>query len=161
LKTIDAAICQFLQYIREGSAELNRLRNRMDDLKRLRRAMGPVVRERRAGSSRAVGGPRKMSLLTAAANLLAENGQTMNCNAIVQELDERGVWSSPGGKTPGSTLYASANREIMEKGDHSRFVRVGKGQYAASEYGKAQYRAEAEKTVAVVADAVADASPAA
>ena len=68
----------------------------------------------------------------------------MNCNQIVQELAERGIWSSPNGKTPGATLYAAANSEIRKKGAESRFVCEGKGQFKASEHGIAVFKAAQE-----------------
>jgi hypothetical protein len=42
----------------------------------------------------------------------------------------KGYWTSPGGKTPAATLYSAILREIDTKGDASRFVKVGKGQFA-------------------------------
>ena len=42
----------------------------------------------------------------------------------------KGYWTSPGGKTPSATLYSALLREIDTKGNASRFVKVGKGQFA-------------------------------
>ena len=154
LRAIDLELAGLANRFRETAGEMSRLRVQLDELKRTRRAMGPAARERRAGGTRARGGagPRPISLLTAAADLLAETGQTMNSRQIVRELGERGTWSSPAGKTPDATLYSSANREVIEKGEQSRFVRAGKGQFAASEYGLAQYKAARENAAANEAD---------
>ena len=154
LKSIDAEISMMKERIRGAMIEMRHLQDSMAELFRTRRAMGPVAREHRAGSGRlTAAGPRGISLLAAAANLLAETGWTANCRKIVQELDERGIWSSPGGKTPNSTLYASMNREIEEKGDRSRFVRADKGLYAASKHGVALFKAAQANA------ATADANP--
>jgi len=83
---------------REAAGEMNHLRGVLADLQRNRKAMGPVARVPRP--PREPGAPRGISLIAAAANLLAENGLTMNCKAIVQELAERKIWSSLSGKTP-------------------------------------------------------------
>ena len=139
LRKIDESLGELIENIREASKELHRVRDGLGELRRARRAMGPVARNFHApGRGHA---PRKPSLMSAAADLLAETGQAMNCNQIVQILDERGIWSSPNGKTPGATLYAGLNREIAEKGERSRFARMGKGQYAASESWREQCRA--------------------
>jgi hypothetical protein len=41
-------------------------------------------------------------------------------------------WTSPGGKTPGSTLYASIFQEIKSKGKDSRFRKTERGKFAAT-----------------------------
>ena len=55
----------------------------------------------------------KQALLDAGARLIAE----------------KGYWTSPGGKTPHSTLYAAIAREIKLKGAASRFVKADKGKF--------------------------------
>jgi hypothetical protein len=40
------------------------------------------------------------------------------------------LWSSPGGATPGATLYASILRDINTKGTDARFKKTDRGQFA-------------------------------
>jgi hypothetical protein len=49
---------------------------------------------------------KKMSALDAAAQVLAETGQPMACKEMIEAMAQKGYWSSPGGKTPASTLYS-------------------------------------------------------
>ena len=37
----------------------------------------------------------------------------MNCKAMVEAMQAKGLWTSPGGKTPEATLYASILRDIL------------------------------------------------
>ena len=39
----------------------------------------------------------------------------MNCKAMVEAMQAKGLWNSPGGKTPEATLYASIIREIAKR----------------------------------------------
>jgi hypothetical protein len=48
---------------------------------------------------------KKLSALDAAAKVLAETGQPMACKEMIEAMAQKGYWSSPGGKTPASTLY--------------------------------------------------------
>src|SRR6516165_10663976 len=50
---------------------------------------------------------KRLSALDAAAKVLAETGQPMRCTELIAVMAAKGYWSSPGGKTPASTLYAS------------------------------------------------------
>ena len=50
---------------------------------------------------------KKVSALDAAAQLLAETGQAMTCAAMIEAMAAKGSWTSPGGKTPASTLYTA------------------------------------------------------
>ena len=141
LELVGMRLSDFVNTFRELSEGMSKLRTYLSELQRMYRAMGPATRKprtpREPGAPRS---PRGIGLLTAAANLLAENGLTMNCNSIVQTLDEKGIWRSPGGKTPWATLHTAIATE-MKKGSQSRIVRKDKGQYAASEYGIALYQA--------------------
>lgn len=64
--------------------------------------------------------------LDAAAKVLADAGEPLNCKTIVERAVEKGYWKS-GGKTPASTVYAAILREIQKKGDASRFVKTERG----------------------------------
>lgn len=41
------------------------------------------------------------------------------------------LWSSPGGKTPASTLYSAILREINAKWKDARFKKTERGKFAA------------------------------
>jgi hypothetical protein len=72
----------------------------------------------------------KLSALEAAARLLGETGQAMNCQEMIAAMAAKGYWTSPGGKTPWSTLYSALLREVATKGKESRFVKVDRGRFA-------------------------------
>ena len=75
------------------------------------------------------GQTKKLSALDAAAKILAESGQPMNCQEMIDAMAAKGYWSSPGGKTPAATLYSSILRELS-KGTESRFVKTTRGKFA-------------------------------
>jgi hypothetical protein len=75
-------------------------------------------------------GATKMSGLDAAAKVLAETGQPMNCRDLVDQMSAKGYWTSPGGATPWATLNAAISREIKVKGSDSRFTKADRGQFA-------------------------------
>ncbi len=75
---------------------------------------------------------KRVSALDAAATVLRAVGAPMRAVDIIQQMEERGLWKSPGGKTPASTLYAAMTREITQKGDGSRFHKGDKGLFAAA-----------------------------
>ena len=60
-------------------------------------------------------GPRpekKLSLLNAAAKVLAACRTPMNCKEIIAKAVEMGLWTPTGAKTPEQTLYSGIFREI-------------------------------------------------
>ncbi len=71
-----------------------------------------------------------MSALDAAAKLLADSTGPLNCKELIEGIATKGYWTSPGGKTPHSTLYAALMREINEKGTGSRFQKASPGRFA-------------------------------
>ena len=73
---------------------------------------------------------KKLSAINAAAKVLAETGQAMTCPEMIQVMATKGYWSSPGGKTPASTLYASILRELKIKGKEARFQKTERGKFA-------------------------------
>ncbi len=79
--------------------------------------------------------PRKISGLDAAAKVLASAGRPMNAKDIVAEMAAKGLWKSPGGKTPHATIYAAILREITAKGRDARFVKADRGMFAAAGKG--------------------------
>jgi HB1, ASXL, restriction endonuclease HTH domain len=73
---------------------------------------------------------KKLSALDAAAKVLAEAGQPMSCKDLIEAMAQKGYWSSPGGKTPASTLYSGITKEISTKGKESRFQKTDRGHFA-------------------------------
>jgi len=78
------------------------------------------------------GEAKKLSALDAAAKVLAEAGQPMSCKEMIETMVQKGYWSSPGGKTPSSTLYSGIIKEIATKGKESRFKKTDRGRFARS-----------------------------
>ncbi len=81
-------------------------------------------------------GPRpekKLSLLNAAAQVLATCRTPMNCKEIIAKAVEMGLWTPTGAKTPEQTLYSGIFREIKST-DEPRFkkseTRKGSFEYA-------------------------------
>ena len=70
---------------------------------------------------------KKLSGLDAAAQVLASAKDPMNSKDLIKAMADQGRWSSPGGKTPHSTLYAAMLREITVKGKDARFKKADRG----------------------------------
>lgn len=75
---------------------------------------------------------KKVSAIDAAAKLLAGSKEPMGCKEMIETLAAKGLWTSPGGKTPHATLYSAILREINVKGKESRFVKTERGRFAAN-----------------------------
>lgn len=73
-----------------------------------------------------------MSALDAAHRVLTESSEPLNAQQMIQQMSEKGYWTSPGGKTPHATLYSAILRELTTKGDNSRFVKTERGRFAAA-----------------------------
>ena len=73
---------------------------------------------------------KKLSAIDAAAKLLGETSEPMNCKAMIDAIAKKGWWSSPGGKTPHATLYSAIIREISVKGKDARFKKTDRGNFA-------------------------------
>jgi HB1, ASXL, restriction endonuclease HTH domain len=73
---------------------------------------------------------KKLSALDAAAKVLAETSQPMSCKEMIEAMAQKGYWSSPGGKTPASTLYSAILKELSTKGKESRFKKTDRGRFA-------------------------------
>ena len=81
-------------------------------------------------------GPRpekKLSLLNAAAQVLAACRTPMNCKEMIAKAVEMGLWTPTGAKTPEQTLYSGIFREIKST-EEPRFkkseTRKGSFEYA-------------------------------
>lgn len=69
--------------------------------------------------------------LNIAAKVLADSKEPMTTKALIETMAAKGLWTSPGGKTPAATLYAAIVREIRDKGDSARFRKMDRGLFAA------------------------------
>ena len=76
--------------------------------------------------------PKRVSALDAAATVLAEAKGPMRAKDLVGQMAAKGLWTSPGGKTPEATLYAAILREIATKKGEARFTKVERGLFAAA-----------------------------
>jgi hypothetical protein len=89
----------------------------------------PSTEKSQAASSEAA--RKRLSALDAAAQVLAETGQPMRCSELIAAMTAKGYWTSPAGKTPGSTLYAAFLRELRTKKDQARFRKTERGKFGA------------------------------
>ncbi len=80
--------------------------------------------------------PRRLSLLSAAAKVLAESKEPMRTTQMLEAITKRGLWKSPKGKTPEASLYAAVIREIAAKDKNARFRKTGPGLFAATAAAK-------------------------
>jgi hypothetical protein len=75
---------------------------------------------------------KKVSAIDAAAKVLADTKTAMNAKEMIDAMTAKGLWTSPGGKTPHATLYSAILREINEKGSEARFKKTERGRFAAN-----------------------------
>jgi len=71
-----------------------------------------------------------MSCIDAAAKVLSEKGEPMNCKEMIAAMAAKGYWTTPGGKTPHATLFSGILKEIATKGKESRFQKTDRGRFA-------------------------------
>jgi len=74
---------------------------------------------------------KRVSALDAAAQVLAANEVPMRAKEMIAAMEAKGLWTSPGGKTPEATLYAAIIREIAAKGTAARFKKHERGVFVA------------------------------
>jgi HB1, ASXL, restriction endonuclease HTH domain len=74
---------------------------------------------------------KKLSAIDAAAQVLASSKEPLNAKEMIESMAAKGLWTSPGGKTPAATLYSALIREIATKGKEARFVKTERGKFAA------------------------------
>ncbi len=77
---------------------------------------------------------RRPSALDAAAQVLAASEVPMRAKEMIAAMEARGLWTSPGGKTPEATLYAAIIREIAAKGSKARFKKQERGVFVATSH---------------------------
>ncbi|MCL2348876.1 MAG: winged helix-turn-helix domain-containing protein [Planctomycetaceae bacterium] len=74
----------------------------------------------------------QMSGRDAAYKVLCETGISMNGRQICEMALDQGYWE-PQGETPEATIVSAMLTEIKRKGDAARFIRTGKGLFAAKQ----------------------------
>jgi hypothetical protein len=82
-------------------------------------AMGAVAKDKK----------ERNSLLNLAAKVLAEAGEPLSCQQMVEKVLATGLWKTSG-KTPSATLYSAVLRECQTKGDAARFRKTERGKFA-------------------------------
>jgi hypothetical protein len=92
----------------------------------------PAKEKTKTPKAKAEPKPKKMSALDAAAKVLGEQGKSMTCHELIEEMSRKNYWTSPNGATPHSTLYAAMMREVKTKGNDARFVKTERGRFAAN-----------------------------
>jgi hypothetical protein len=91
----------------------------------------PRVRKRvDKTKTEAPAGEKKLSCVGAALKVLSESEEPLSTKEMIETMEAKGYWSSPGGKTPHATLYSAILRDLA-KGDDSRFVKTDRGRFAA------------------------------
>ncbi len=76
--------------------------------------------------------PKKLSALDAAAQVLAASKEPLNARQMIDAMAAKGLWTSPGGKTPHATLYSAILRDVATKGKEARFKKTDRGHFAAN-----------------------------
>ena len=71
-----------------------------------------------------------LTLLDAAIRVLREAKKPLTCQEIIDQVVKKKLHRSHGA-TPQNSLNAAINREIVAKEENARFVRVGRGLFAA------------------------------
>src|SRR5215831_6983193 len=82
---------------------------------------GPKAEKAPGKAAKASAKPEKLSALDAAAKVLGESSEPMNCKEMIDAMAARGYWKSQGGQTPWATLYSAITREMATKGNEARF----------------------------------------
>ncbi len=75
---------------------------------------------------------RKISMMAAALQVLQRRKLAMTCPEIIDVMATEGLWVSPCGKTPSSTLYAAISRRMRDLGNGSPFKKVERGRFIAT-----------------------------
>ncbi len=88
----------------------------------------PAKKAKASGNAK----PKKLSALDAAAQVLAASKEPLNAKQMIDAMAAKGLWSSPGGKTPAATLYSAIIREVGTKGKEARFKKTDRGHFAAN-----------------------------
>ena len=96
-------------------------------------ATEPAATTPKKGKKAKVDAPKtdgKMSGLDAAAKILADAKEPLDCKTIVERAFAQALWKSYGA-TPAQTIYSAVLREIQKKGADSRCRKAERGKFAA------------------------------
>jgi hypothetical protein len=85
-----------------------------------------------AKTTKAAKSDKRLSAIDAAARVLASSAEPLNCKEMTDAMAAKGLWSTPGGKTPHATLYSAILREISTKGKESRFTKAERGKFTVA-----------------------------
>jgi HB1, ASXL, restriction endonuclease HTH domain len=99
-------------------------------------ATSPETSESKPRQSKAKAEPKSaqdkpLSAINAALKVLEESAEPLNTKQLVEAMEAKGYWKSPGGKTPHATLYSAILRELA-KGTASRFVKTDRGHFTVN-----------------------------
>jgi hypothetical protein len=89
--------------------------------------LGPAEAAKPKSNKRA---NKKRTALDAAAKVLGAATEALTTRQMVEVMEAKSYWTSPGGATPWSTLYSAILREIAAKGKDARFTKTGRGTFA-------------------------------
>jgi hypothetical protein len=95
-------------------------------------------RAKRPGKAKAMATPAtpkpegKMSCLDAAAQVLKDANEPLQCKTMVTRMQEQGLWTTTA-PTPAATLYSAILREMTTKGANSRFKKTDRGHFALAQ----------------------------
>jgi hypothetical protein len=95
-------------------------------------ASKPAAKKSKASATNGEAKTKRVSAIDAAAQLLATSKEPMGCKELIEAMAAKGLWTSPGGKTPHATLYSAILREINVKGKDARFTKTDRGRFAAN-----------------------------
>jgi hypothetical protein len=109
---------------RKGTIKnMGKVQREMSDARKARKATKPVQPAKETTPAPA----KRMSALDAAAQVLAASEVPMRAKEMIAAMEAKGLWRSPGGKTPEATLYAAIIREIATKRTAARFKKHERG----------------------------------
>lgn len=117
---------------KDGGAERGPFATKKEALDAQDGAPAPQAKTTKAAKKAKAPKEKKVSAIDAAAQVLAGAKEPMNAKEMIEAMAAKGLWSSPGGKTPHATLYSAIIREIATKGKEARFVKKDRGQFAAN-----------------------------
>jgi hypothetical protein len=92
---------------------------------------GPTPKKPRKLKVKADLKAKKLSMIKAALQVLQDRKVPMTCPEMIDVMAMEGLWVSPGGKTPASTLYAAISRSIKDEGKASAFRKTERGKFEA------------------------------
>jgi len=100
--------------------------------KETKSAKAPKAASAKKAKAKPATNGKKLSALDAAAQVLAASKEPMNAKQMIEAMATKGLWTSPGGKTPWATLYSAIAREVATKGKDARFKKADRGNFAAN-----------------------------